>query len=56
MYANGVIEQPMQCSPAMLRMYVDYHNHTLDDYLSLIRVKGSAVSFPELVYLMRSLV
>ena len=46
----------LQCEGVIVRLYIEYYNHSLNDYLNALRASKLYLSYEELVFITNSLV
>lgn len=55
MYLSHHAERKYECGVPAVRMYIDYYNYTLLDYLSALRMKKQPLAIDELILVIQNL-
>lgn len=55
MYHRHHQEKTLECGVPIIRMYMEYYNHTLYDYLNALRLKRGSLTIDELILIIKSL-
>lgn len=55
MYPHCDAERRYECGAPAVRMYIDYYNYTLLDYLTALRMKKQWLAIDELILVVQNL-
>ena len=55
MYVHCHAERKYECGAPAVRMYIDYYNYTLLDYLTALRMKRQPLAIDELILVVQNL-